>query len=529
MKIKVTKKQIFIVVGIIGLIVSIIIIIKLLQPTDTPPKTCDGGRTFYCGKNVCKNCGPNKEITQKTCDDGKDDCTCKDGYETCNNECCDKGTQKCLPKGKENVCCEKSLQCPAINPTECCDPTQTCVVDTCKSLCSYGTSVLDCGTKSCMQLTNQTTQEAEEIKKDTVNIGNCVVNGSGNWDCAICYDKTGASVTGHKTYPSVVGNNQQPSTTIVNSQSDLGICISTGEASFYKTCNSNHSDEKTCNADTENKCSWKSMIPPTGSGADIATNYYADLDATIQGDDISKFNRYQTNIWNEKFTKTEGIYKQHKNSNVIDVTLGNKNLTYNQCLAILKADTRTTKGYLANINENVNVCVGVNDFDKYEEFKCDSIGDNLKCDDQTGFIVSSDNSFGWTCTVDGKCVPGNSLNPGTYATESECQKNPCRAATPGTFTVKRKMMGDCSPSAPCCTACDFDIDNYSCNDGWQPSVPRGLNVYCNALDCIGSLNNNCCSSTTSKSPNCCDQAANFNKNASLTKCSSSTYGNHQHD
>ena len=523
---KVTKKQIFIAVGIIGLIVSIIIIIKLLNPASTPPKTCDGGRTFYCGKNVCKKCGPNKEITQKTCDDGKDDCTCKDGFETCNNGCCDKGTP-CLPKGKENVCCEKSLQCPAINPTECCDPTQTCDGNTCKSLCSYGGSTLDCGTKSCMQITGQTVDEAKEIQNDTINTGKCIANSGGNYDCAICYDKTGASVTGHKTYPSVVGNNQQPSTTIVHSQSDLGICISTGDASFYKTCNSNHSDEKTCNDDTDNKCSWKSMFPTKASGADIAKNYYADLDANIQGDDISKFNRYQTNIWDEAFAKTVGIWDKKKNSSVIDVTLGNKNLTHNQCLAILKADTRTTKGYLANINEDVNVCVGVNDFDKYEEFKCDSIGGNLKCD-QTGFIVPSGDSFGWTCTVDGKCVPGNSLNQGTYATESECKLNPCRATTPGTFSIKPTPAGVGSCGAgldPCCYPCRFELGEYKCNDGYDAYKKAGMNgsdVNCWVGHCG---DGNCCSANGS---NCCQQADAWNSNVnSDNKCSPSSYGPHK--
>lgn len=213
---KITTKQIFIAVGIIGLIVSIIIIIKLLNPAVAPPKTCDGGRTFYCGKNVCKNCGPNKEITQKTCDDGKDDCTCKDGFESCSNECCDKTKQTCAKdSGGNSVCCDSSKSLCGEKKDICCGAFQSCIKDVCTDDCSIEGRHLDCGTKTCAQIGPLFSSEDNTLIKSITNDGGvCSVNGKGETYCSLCYEKNTDFIKSTLQFPPAINNFRLGSTFI---------------------------------------------------------------------------------------------------------------------------------------------------------------------------------------------------------------------------------------------------------------------------------------------------------------------------
>jgi hypothetical protein len=365
MKIKVTKKQIFIAVGIIGLIVSIIIIIKLLQPTDTPPKTCDGGRTFYCGKNVCKNCGPNKEITQKTCDDGKDDCTCKDGYETCNNECCDKTKQTCAKdSGGNSVCCDNVKSLCGANKDICCGAFQSCIKDVCTDDCSVKGRKLDCGTKQCAQIGPlSSTKDAELIKSITDDKGVCSVNSlddpdPGSTYCSLCFDKDDNFIKQSLQYPPTI-NNFRLGSTYIKQQDDLqdiGIIDTTGTKPFFR-----------------------SFLPPIKKNSDDTDTYYSSLNT-----DYNKIESKNYDVNGRSISA--GVWDAVKagNSRNVIINTMTPTSTLNDCLGNAKAYNADFVYYVPkNEVNNTSYCITAFDYKNINNGK-------LGCETTTGYTCGDD-------------------------------------------------------------------------------------------------------------------------------------------
>jgi hypothetical protein len=338
MKIKVTKKQIFIAVGIIALIVFIIIIIKLLQPTDTPPKTCDGGRTFYCGKNVCKNCGPNKEITQKTCDDGKDDCTCKDGSKPCGSSCCGT-TETCTDE--TSICCDSSKICVGQNGSkQCCSAIQSCDPDlkVCVIDCGETGRELKCANgQKCIQIPNiDNADTVNAIKKDG---GTCSVNKHGTTDCSTCYTQRSDFITNHDEYPPKLSNFQLGSTFFnKNNDPTIGIGITDTNGNNF------------------------SFLPPTGKSKTETDGYYSNLSTTYKN---IESNRYMKSIGDTEISSV-GVcdYKLTGPSLNVGVFTGNKDFTYSDCLANAQNFNAEYTYYIEKTEKNpeYSYCVSVFDY-----------------------------------------------------------------------------------------------------------------------------------------------------------------------
>jgi hypothetical protein len=160
---KITKKHVFIICGIIGLIVLVVVII--IKIVNTTPKTCDtsGGKKLYCdGENtVCINCGQgktydcDKRMCVVTCDtsggkklycDGENtvcidcglnktydcygkQCVCDTGLKECNALCCP-SDKTCIKGVTRDSCCPTINQCgkdSTGNYTTCCEASDYCI------------------------------------------------------------------------------------------------------------------------------------------------------------------------------------------------------------------------------------------------------------------------------------------------------------------------------------------------------------------------------------------------------------------
>ena len=159
---KITRKHIFIISGIIGLIALVVVIIIKVVNTS---KTCDtsGGKKLYCNNTVCIDCGQGKTydcdkgmcvVTCDTsggeklycnntvcidcglnkiydCDKGKK-CICDTGFKECGDNCCPNEKTCIKPAGTQaTTCCSTEKQCGLLNDsnvyTDCCKDTDYCI------------------------------------------------------------------------------------------------------------------------------------------------------------------------------------------------------------------------------------------------------------------------------------------------------------------------------------------------------------------------------------------------------------------
>ena len=157
---KITRKHIFIISGIIGLIALVVVIIIKVSN-----KTCDtsGGKKLYCNNTVCIDCGQgktydcDKKICVVPCDTsggkklycngekcyecglnktydciGGKKCICDTEFKECGDNCCPNETTCIKPVGTQaTTCCPTEKQC-GLNDesgdyTQCCEDSEFCI------------------------------------------------------------------------------------------------------------------------------------------------------------------------------------------------------------------------------------------------------------------------------------------------------------------------------------------------------------------------------------------------------------------
>jgi hypothetical protein len=161
---KITRKHIFIISGIIGIIGLIALVVVIIIKVSNTSKTCDtsGGKKLYCNDTVCIDCGDKKTydcdkgMCVVTCDTsggkklycngeqcidcglnktydciGGKKCICDTGFKECGDNCCPNEKTCIKPDGTQSTsCCSVEQQCgknESGDYTQCCGDTDFCI------------------------------------------------------------------------------------------------------------------------------------------------------------------------------------------------------------------------------------------------------------------------------------------------------------------------------------------------------------------------------------------------------------------